>query len=206
MAEIGRGPGSLPAASAAPLRSPASCAELFRVFTRLALQGFGGVLPVAHHELVERERWLDNRQFVELLAAGQVLPGPNIINVGVMLGDRHFGWRGALAATAGLLLLPMVIVLAMAVAYQQWQHLPEVAGALRGVGVVAAGLVLATAIKLMGTLRSNPLGRPTALALAAATLLRVGLLRWPMVGVVLGLGGLGMALASWRIRRSGATR
>ena len=181
------------------LRKPGSCTEVFRVFNRLALQGFGGVLPVAHHELVERERWLSPQQFVELLTVGQVLPGPNIINISIILGDRFFGWRGAAAATAGLLLLPLVIVLALAMVYQRFADLPVVAGALRGMGAVAAGLIVSTAIKLSRTLKNNPLGLPAAYALGAATLLLVGFLRWPMVWVVLGLGGAGIALAAWRI-------
>mgnify|MGYP000676887760 CR=1 FL=1 len=102
-----------------PLRRPQSAGELFRVFTRLALQGFGGVLPIAHRELVERERWVAPAEFVELLAAAQVIPGPNIVNVALMLGDRWFGLRGALAASAGLLAVPMLIVLALATLYQQ---------------------------------------------------------------------------------------
>jgi chromate transporter len=184
----------------APLRRPASPGELFRVFNRLALQGFGGVLPVAHRELVERERWLSPEQFVELLTLGQVLPGPNIINIALIIGDRHFGWRGALAACAGLLLVPLFIVLALATVYTQYAALPWVAGALRGMGAVAAGLVVATAVKLARTLKTNPLGRPVALVLAAATAAMVGGLRWPMVWVVLALGGLGMALAWRRLR------
>ena len=189
----------------APLRQPASCGEIFRVFNRLALQGFGGVLPVAHRELVERERWLSPQQFVELLTLGQVLPGPNIINLALIIGDRHFGWRGALAACAGLLLLPMFIVLALVTAYQHFADHPVLAGALRGMGAVAAGLVIATAVKLARTLETNPLGRPTGIALALATAVMVGGLRWPMVGVVLALGGVGMALA-WRRLASKAAR
>lgn len=186
-----------PQPDATPLRQPASCGEVFRVFNRLALQGFGGVLPVAHRTLVERERWLSPQQFIELLTLGQVLPGPNIINIALIIGDRQFGWRGALAACAGLLLLPMVIVLALATAYQQFADQPLVAGALRGMGAVAAGLVIATAVKLSRTLATNPLGRPVGSVLALATAVLVGGLRWPMVGVVLALGGVGMALA-WR--------
>lgn len=180
-----------------PLRQPASSGDIFRVFNRLALQGFGGVLPVAHRELVERERWLSAQQFVELLTLGQVLPGPNIINLALIIGDRHFGWRGALAACAGLLLLPMFIVLALVTAYQHFADHPVLAGALRAMGAVAAGLVIATAVKLARTLETNPLGRPTGIALALTTAVMVGGLRWPMVGVVLALGGVGMALA-WR--------
>jgi chromate transporter len=183
-----------------PLRQPASCAELLRVFNRLALQGFGGVLPIAHHELVERERWINAHQFVELLTISQVLPGPNIVNFAIIFGDRFFGWRGAAAASAGLLVLPMVIVLALAMVYQQMADWPTVTGALRGMGAVAAGLIIATAVKLARSLKRNPLGIPTSFALGAATMVMVGFLRWPMVWVVLGLGSLGMALAAWRLR------
>ena len=188
----------------APLRQPASCGALFGVFNRLALQGFGGVLPVAHRMLVERERWLSPQQFVELLTIGQVLPGPNIINISIILGDRFFGWRGALAATAGLLVLPLLIVLGLTAVYQQFSHNPFVVGALRGMGAVAAGLVIATAIKLARSLKTNVLGWRWGIGLAGATALLVGGLRWPMVGVVLGLGGLGMVLAWQRLRAQDA--
>lgn len=178
-------------------RQPQSPGELFRVFNRLALQGFGGVLPVAHRELVEREQWLSPNQFVELLALGQVLPGPNIINMSIIFGDRYFGLRGAFAASAGLLAVPLLIVLVLAVLYQHFASHALVTSALRGMGVVAAGLVIATAVKLHSTLDKNPVGKPMSYALGAATLVMVGLLRWPMVWVVLGLGSVGMALA-WR--------
>ena len=185
------------AGNQADLRRPASLGALWWVFNRLALQGFGGVLPVAHRELIERERWVSPQQFVELLTLGQVLPGPNIINIAIILGDRFFGWRGALVAVVGLLALPLLIVLGLAVVYQQFAGNPLVAGALRGMGAVAAGLVIATAVKLARTLRGNPMGLGTCAVLGTATAVMVGGLRWPMLGVVLGLGGLGMALA-WR--------
>lgn len=186
----------------APLSRPASPAELMRVFNRLALQGFGGVLPIAHRELVERERWLSPQQFVELLALGQVLPGPNIVNMAIIFGDRHFGLRGAAAAVTGLLALPLAIVLLLSLLYQQFASQPLVVAALRGMGVVAAGLVVGTAVKLLTTLKNNPIGRPACYGFGAATLLMVGGLRWPMVWVVLGLGGVAMALAAWRIGRA----
>ena len=139
------------------------------------------MLPIAHHELVERERWINAHQFVELLTISQVLPGPNIVNFAIIFGDRFFGWRGAAAASAGLLVLPMVIVLALAMGYQQLADWPSVTGALRGMGAVAAGLIIATAAKLARSLKRNPLGIPTSFGLGAATLVMVGFLRWPMV-------------------------
>jgi chromate transporter len=180
-----------------PLAVPASPRALFSAFTKLALQGFGGVLPVAQRELVERRRWLDREQFLELLSISQVLPGPNIVNLAIILGDRHFGWRGAFAATTGILLAPLGVVLVLAAIALQLQGQPLVAGALRGMGVVAAGLVLSTAIRLVGGLRKNALGRPLCAVVMGLTLLAIAVMRWPLPGVVLVLGAASMALA-WR--------
>lgn len=182
-----------------PLRRPASCAELFWVFNRLSLQGFGGVLAVAQRELVERERWVGVDDFVESLSLAQVLPGPNIINLSLMLGDRFLGWRGALAALAGMLAIPLAVVLALASLYNQGSHWPAVNGALRGMGMVAAGLIAATAVKLLPSLRHNRLGRPACAALLAATVLSMTLWRLPLWMLVLGLGGASVAWAWVRL-------
>lgn len=174
---------------------PATPAALYWAFTSLALQGFGGVLAVAQRELVERRGWVQREQFLELLAMSQVLPGPNIVNLGLMLGDRWFGLRGAFAALAGLLSVPLVIVLGLASLYGEFAHLPIVAGALRGMAAVAAGLVVATAWKLSSVLRGNVLGRPMCLAIAALTFIAIAWLRWPLIGVLLVLGGAAVVLA-----------
>ncbi len=189
---------SEPAADA--LRVPATPGALFLAFNRLALQGFGGVLPVAQRELVERERWMTREQFLETLSVGQVLPGPNIINMALMIGDRFFGWRGVVAALGGLLAAPLLIVLLAAALYGQFASIPMVAGALRGMGAVAAGLIIATALKLMPTLRANPMGRTACVLLGGATLLAIGMLRWPLAAVVLGLGVPAVAFAWWKLR------
>lgn len=192
---------STPAGAGAPGNKPDSCTEIFVAFTRLALQGFGGVLPVAQRELVERLHWLERGQFLQMLSVAQVLPGPNIVNLALMIGDRFIGWRGAMAALAGILLAPLAVVLALAVLAAQWRHAPWVAGALRGMAIVAAGLVASTSIKLMSALGRNVLGKPLAAVFGGLTLLAVGALRWPLVGVVFGLGGVAVATAWWRARR-----
>ncbi len=189
------GPAAPPARSAQA--APATHRELFGAFTRLALQGFGGVLPVAQHELVERLGWVEREEFLRLLSIAQVLPGPNVVNLALMIGDRFFGWRGALTALLGMLLAPSVVVLTLAVAAMQLRELPWVAGALRGMAVVAAGLVASTAIRLASALRGNVLGTPLNALLGALTLLAVGVLHWPLVGVALGLGCVAVA-AAWR--------
>ena len=182
-----------------PLARPASPAELFFTFNRLALQGFGGVLAVAQRELVERKRWLSRDQFVELLAISQVLPGPNVVNLSMMLGDRFFGLRGALAALTGMLLVPLFIVIALTVAYAEFSRIAVVSGALRGMGAVAAGLVVSTAIKLSGSLATSRLGLPLSIGFALVTFVLIGLLHWPLAWVVPGLGVVAVALAWWRL-------
>jgi chromate transporter len=180
--------------------APRSPRELFFAFNRLALQGFGGVLPVAQRELVERRRWLTKEQFVEMLSVSQVLPGPNIVNLALMIGDRAFGLRGAIAALAGMLLVPLLVVLALTALYGQFAQIPAVTGALRGMGAVAAGLIISTALKLAGALVRNPMGLPVCTALAGATLLATAWLRLPLAWVVLGLGSIGIAIAWVRVR------
>ena len=183
------------------LQKPASAADLFFTFNRLALQGFGGVLAVAQRELVERKRWLSAAQFVEMLSVGQVLPGPNIVNVSLMIGDRFFGLRGAFAALAGMLLVPSIVVLALTALYTQFAEQPMVSGALRGMGAVAAGLIIATGIRLLNTLKASSLGLALCLGFAAVTFLTIAVLRWPLVWVVLGLGSMAVATAWQRLGR-----
>jgi chromate transporter len=177
--------------SSSPASAPASLRELFLAFNKLALQGFGGVLAVAQRELVERRHWLTREQFVEMLAISQVLPGPNVVNLSLIFGDRCFGLRGAAAALGGMLGVPLVIVLALTVGYVEFAGVPMVAGALRGMGAVAAGLVIATAVKLLGTLRTNRMGPAAGTAVALLTFIAIGVLRWPLVWVVAGLGDAG---------------
>lgn len=184
--------------------APASLRELFFAFNRLALQGFGGVLAVAQRVLCDDKRWLSKGEFLEALALAQVLPGPNVCNLSLMVGDRYFGTRGAFAALAGMMAVPLLIVLAATMLYAQFASHPLVAGALRGMGAVAAGMIIGTALKLAAPLRSSPLGLPTLAALATACFVAVALLRWPLVWVLPVLGLLACTLA-WRRLRAAET-
>src|SRR3954467_852613 len=92
-------------------------AQLFLGFLGVALQGFGGVLPWARRVLVERRRWLSDKDFTEILSLGQFLPGPNVVNVAVCIGARFHGATGAVAAYAGLMLAPVAIALGLATLY-----------------------------------------------------------------------------------------
>ncbi|MBK6867973.1 MAG: chromate transporter [Burkholderiales bacterium] len=179
------------------LNAPRSRADLFWSFTWLALQGFGGVVAVVQRELVENKRWLTREQFIEDWAVAQIMPGPNVVNLSMMIGERRFGLSGALAALAGMLALPLLVVLTLAALFASLADQALAQQALRGMGAVAAGLVLATGIKLIGALRNNVMGPLACSLLAVAAFVAIVLLRWPLLWVLASVGGLG-CLWAWR--------
>ena len=176
---------------------PESPGDLFWSFTWLALQGFGGVLAVVQRELVDRKKWLTREEFVEDWAVAQILPGPNVVNLSLMLGDRYFGLRGALAALAGMLVFPLLAVLLLAVLFAGISDAAAAQGALRAMGAVVAGLIVATGLKLMPALKRNVMGVAVCALLAVLAFIAIALMRFPLVWVLLGLGGVG-SLWSWR--------
>lgn len=182
-----------------PRPQPQSLPDLFWSFTLLALQGFGGVLAVVQRELVEKKRWMTKEEFVEEWAVAQIMPGPNVVNLALMIGSRYFGLAGALVALAGMLAAPLCVVLALALVYAQFADNPQVAGALRGMGAVAAGLITATGLKLFGALRKHPLGVPVCAVFGVLSFIAIALLRWPLAYVLLGFGGICCALTYRRL-------
>jgi chromate transporter len=201
----------LPTLSTAPIsahlpsstrrQQPKSLSDLFIAFTLLALQGFGGVVAVAQVELVDRRRWLTREEFAEEWAVAQVMPGANVVNLAMMLGSRYFGLPGAVVALTGMLGLPLLLVLLLALLFSQYASHPGVIGALRGVGAVAAGLIVATGLKLLPALKTNPLGYALGLVFGTACFVAVALLRWPLVYVLPGLGLPACLLAYRKLRR-----
>ena len=150
---------------------------------------------MVQREMVEKKRWMTREEFVEDWAVAQIMPGPNVVNLSLMIGSRYFGFKGALAALAGMLAAPLVIVLLLALLYAQFAVHPGVQGALRGMGAVAAGLIAATGLKLFGALQKNVLGITLCIGLGVLCFIAIALLRWPLAYVLLGLGGLACVVA-----------
>lgn len=157
----------------------------------MGLSGFGGVLPWMHRVLVDRKGWLTEHEYVGLLALSQVLPGPNVCNLALVYGERCFGWRGAAAAMAGLVGLPLFIALIVAAVYAQIATNPALERAMHGMAAVAAGLVISVALRMCGAL---PRSIRTAMILIA-TSVAIGVMRWPLVNVVAVLAPISVALA-----------
>jgi chromate transporter len=183
------------------LKQPANCAELFWVNTRLALRGFGGVLPWAHRVYVEEQQWLDEAEFTELLALSQVAPGPNVVNLSIAMGDRYFGLRGAIVSFLGMLSFPMITVFALAWLYAKQGQAPWLRAVLDGMAPVAAGLILGMAAKLCLAMYK---AHQTNLALlwlmvGAITFIATFVLQFSVATVVIVMAPISIALA-WFLR------
>ncbi len=179
---------------------PQSLTDLFVSFTLLALQGFGGVLAIVQRELVEKKRWMTREEFIEDWAVAQIMPGPNVVNLSLMIGARYFGLKGAMVALAGMLTVPLVLVLLLALVYAQFADHPGVAGALRGMAAVAAGLIAATGLKLFGALLKNVLGLRLCIAFGVLCFVAIALLRWPLAYVLFGLGSVACVLVFRKLK------
>ena len=168
--------------------------ELFLRFTQVAVSGFGGVLPFARRMLVEERRWLDAEEFADVLSLCQLLPGPNIVNIAVCVGARYHGARGAVAAVAGLVSAPFLMMLALGALYTQYGQLPAVSAVFRGVSAAAAGLILSVGIKMAASRRLR-----SAMALfTVATFAGIAILRLPLLPLLLLAAPASVAAAFWR--------
>jgi chromate transporter len=143
--------------------TPPTHASLFQGFFIAGLSGFGGVLPFARRIMVDRKRWLTDAEFADLFSLCQFLPGPNIVNLSAAFGARHRGVTGAIAAMAGLLAAPITIVITLGLLFERYGKLPPIHHGIEGLAAAAAGLILATALKIAGP----SLRIPASLAMVA---------------------------------------
>ena len=165
---------------------------LFLAFLAVGLSGFGGVLPFARRALVERRGWLTETDFNETLALCQSLPGPNIVNMSVIVGSRFAGARGALVCVTGLVAAPVVLVLVLATPWERFGAVGHVPGAIRGLSAAAVGLAAATTLKMARPILTR--APVSAGPIIAAAFIGVGLLRLPLAWVALTLAPLSVII------------
>jgi len=169
--------------------------DLFLAFAGLSLSGFGGVLAWARRMLVEDKRWMTAAEFNDLLALCQFLPGPNIVNLCAVFGARMRGIPGSLVCVVGLLGPSVVLMIAAGTLYRRFGALPELHGVLSGLAAAAAGMVIATTVKLAEPLFRFRVGPEHAVALT--TFVAVGVLRLSLPLVLLVILPVSIGLA-WR--------
>jgi chromate transporter len=179
-------PDSPPAALAAPqlpTPAPPSLIALFVAFAKMSLAGFGGVLVWARRGIVDQHRWMTAEEFNETFALCHFLPGPNVVNLSVVFGSRFRGPFGGIAAFAGLLGPPVVIVTALAALYAKFGEIDALRRILAGVSCAAVGLLMSALFRMM-----MPLIRKRdwiGIAIMAAVFVAIGVLRLPLPAVLL---------------------
>jgi chromate transporter len=174
--------------------------DLFLGFLWASVRGFGGVFVMGRRMLIEERKWLTPDEFVELLGVCQFLPGANIVNLSVAVGQRFRGWKGSVAALAGILTLPAAVSVVLAALFMKYAAIPQVSHAMAAVAATAAGLVVGTALKMAEPIFRNDW--VLALPVAAGTLALAAWLRWPLPAVLLLMASAGSALAWARRARS----
>jgi chromate transporter len=166
-----------------PSAAPPGVAALFLAFARMSLAGFGGVLVFARRAIVEQHRWMTPQEFNETFALCHFLPGPNIVNLSMVFGARLRGIPGGVAAFAGLLLPPTLIMTVLAIVYARFGDVEVLRRILAGVSCAAVGLLIAVVFRMM-----TPLLRSmdaVALILMLAVFAAIGVVRLPLQAVLL---------------------
>ena len=201
-------PDSLPAVPPAPdlltiaAPTPPGLMELFVAFAKMSLAGFGGVLVWARRSIVDQHRWMTADEFNETFALCHFLPGPNIVNLSVVFGSRFRGIPGGIAAFAGLVGPPVVIVTILAALYARYGEIDALRRILAGVSSVAVGLLLAVVCRMMMPLiKKRDL---VGLLILAVVFIAIGLLRLPLPAVLLVAVPLSIAITIVMRRRAAA--
>jgi chromate transporter len=162
---------------------PPGLLALFLAFARMSLAGFGGVLVFARQAIVERHRWMTADEFNETFALCHFLPGPNIVNLSMVFGARLRGIAGGIAAFAGLLLPPTLIMTVLAIIYARFGDVEVLRRILAGISCAAVGLLIAVVFRMMTPLLKRL--DAVALILMLGVFLAIGVARLPLQAVLL---------------------
>src|SRR3954469_15969601 len=170
-------PAAVPAAEPPP-SPPPGLIELFVAFAKISLAGFGGVLVWARRGIVDQHRWMTADEFNETYALCHFLPGPNVVNLSVVFGSRFRGIPGSIAAFAGLLGPPVVIMTILAALYARYGEIDGLRRILAGVSCAAVGLLIAVVFRMAMPLikKRDAVG----LVVLVAVFVAIGLLRLPL--------------------------
>lgn len=171
-----------------------SRSQIFLGFLKIGLSGFGAALPWMRRFIVEQEKWLTENEFVEILGLCQVLPGPNLANATIVIGARYQGAVGALLAITGLMLAPITIVIGLGILYNHFGQFDLVRNACAAVAAAAGGLIIATGLKMSARQPKHI----RFLLFGAMTFAAIGVMRLPLLPVLLILGPLSVLMAWWR--------
>ena len=164
---------------------------LFLAFLEVSMLGFGGPIVWARRIIVQQRGWLSDPEFADILSLCQFLPGPNVVSITVCIGAKFRGPAGALASLLGFIVIPWTVGFALGMLILSYAHIGPMPGILRGIAAAAAGLIIATGLRLLLPHRR----RPIALGFAALAFAGLAIAQLPLLIVVLGLAPLSIAVA-----------
>ena len=169
-----------------------SLPAIFAAFFRLGVTSFGGGTAAwLYRAFVQRRHWINDQTFLVDVGLSRLMPGSAGVNLTVQVGQRLRGGLGALTAVVGLLSGPLVIVVALAAGFARIAGSPVAHAVLDGVAAAAIGLTFATGLVLV----PRGVAQIGQILITIATVLAVGVLRWPMLPVILCLAPLSIGLA-----------
>jgi chromate transporter len=172
---------------------------LFIAFLKVSLYGFGGGIVWAHRIAVEQRRWISEEEFADILSLCQFMPGPNVIGIAVCVGSKLRGLIGAITAAAGFILIPWTIGFSLGVWFLQYAHAAVTRNILGGISAAAAGLLIATGIRMLRPHRS----RPAMLAITSLAFGGIVFTNLPFLTVLFGLAALGIVVAGIENAKTG---
>lgn len=126
------------------------------------------MLPLIQREVVDRQGWIDEKEFLNMIALAQAAPGLIAVNSAIFIGWRVGGWRGVCGAVLGAVLPSFFIILAVAMVFADWKELPAVEAAFKGIRPAVVALIAAPLYKLS---KSAKIGWSTLLIPVAAAML-----------------------------------
>ncbi len=181
---------------APPLRAP-SLAEFAAVMARISLTSFGGGLSAWLLRVVVRERrWMTEAEFLSGLSLCQVIPGVNVVNLAIWLGYRLHGGQGAVVGALAMIVPAGIVLIGFAAVFGDLSRYAGLRVALDGVAAAAIGMGASLGVR---TIQRNGLAL-LPLGMAATTFVSVGVLRLPLIPVVLVLAPVSIALSVWNGR------
>ena len=125
--------------------------QLFWTYLKIGTFTLGGgyaMLPLIQREVVERKGWIDEKEFLNMIALAQAAPGLIAVNSAIFIGWRVGGWRGICGAVLGAVLPSFLIILSIAMVFSEWKELPAVEAAFKGIRPAVVALIAAPLVKL----------------------------------------------------------
>jgi chromate transporter len=165
--------------------------DLFFAFLKIGISAFGGALPWARRVIVEEKRWLEDREFTDILTVCQAVPGPNVVNTAVFIGTQYRGMVGGLVCFLGLIGAPFFMLLALSQLYHSFSHLAAIKSAMQGMSITATAYLVYMSLKMAKPFYKKAI----AVALCVMAALLSALLHWHMALVLLICGAIGVLLS-----------